>query len=111
MVHDLTLIAPGEDYRDHEGRWTRVGQPVTVRGRISSGGQGPAGPLVSADVASGSATVVVADAIALVPLSAMVDSDYQLTAAGVGPPLDGTYEIDSVTRTLAHFRLALRRAS
>lgn len=109
MVHDLTLVAPGEDYRDHEGRWTRVGQPVTVRGRISAGGQGPTNASASAQQAVGTATIVVADAVALVPLSSQVDTEYQVVAAGAGFPLDGTYEIESVVRTQAHFRLALRR--
>lgn len=103
VIHDLVVTAPGERVRDDEGRWRRVGQPTTVRGRIAA-------PRAS-EIATASAIGRQVSAVALLPTGTAIERDYRIAVAGSGPLLDGTYEVGDIVPTPSHLRVLMSRAS
>lgn len=98
---EMTLLAPGQRYRDAEGRWKEAGDPMTVRVHVA-----PAASQYSArsDVDRHADTGIV-----LMPAWAPVDTEDEVEIIGARSIPDGAYRVMHVTRTRKHLRCLVLR--
>lgn len=101
---DVVLSAPGTRVRDAEGRWTALGDDVTVMAHVA-----PAANAVGRrdDDRERAGRDTQNDAVVLLPRGTSIDTSYQIILAATGVVPDGSYRVRKVTRTMKHVRVGL----
>lgn len=100
-VQDLVVTAPGEMFRDDEGRWRPLGKDRVARGLLRLKGlAGRSREVRPEDLGQ---------AFAQVPLETEVATEYLVWDVNPSPEVAGEWAVVAVTRGRSFWRLELRR--